>query len=82
MLQCCVVLQVHRRHHEREEYIAAAGFAQFSGMLSCAADWCTYSTKQTHYHCVVPECRHSTVGLAQMQAHKSKKHDAADDAKQ
>ena len=69
----CTV-QVHRRQHEREEYISRSGFVQYTGLTNCQMDWCTYSTKQTHYHCTVENCKHSTVGLAQMQAHKNKKH--------
>ncbi len=71
-------LQVHRRQHEREEYISRSGFVQFSGLSSCEVDWCTYNGKQTHYHCTAPDCKHSTVGLAQMEVHKNKRHQTAE----
>ena len=69
----------HRKHHERLEYLAANGFVKFTGAEDCGIVMCHYYRKQTHYHCMEPDCRFSALGPAQIAAHRQK-HISAENA--
>ena len=58
----------HRRHHQKQESIANAGFEKSTPGQSCSVPQCPYDGKQTHYHC--RKCGYAVLGLSQMEAHK------------
>ncbi|XP_036316947.1 zinc finger protein castor homolog 1 isoform X2 [Pipistrellus kuhlii] len=62
----------HRKHHGKQDVISAAGFRQFSSSADCAAPDCKYKLKCSHFHCTHPGCRHTVVGMSQMDSHKRK----------
>ncbi|XP_069774592.1 zinc finger protein castor homolog 1 isoform X2 [Narcine bancroftii] len=62
----------HRKHHGKQDVISAAGFCQFSSSLDCEVADCKYKLKCSHFHCTYPECRHTVVGMSQMDSHKRK----------
>ncbi|CAL8254474.1 unnamed protein product [Arctogadus glacialis] len=62
----------HRKHHGKQDVITAAGFCQFSSSVDCAVADCKYKLKCSHFHCTFPECRHTVVGMSQMDSHKRK----------
>ncbi|XP_048206176.1 zinc finger protein castor homolog 1 isoform X2 [Perognathus longimembris pacificus] len=64
----------HRKHHGKQDVISAAGFRQFSSSADCAVPDCKYKLKCSHFHCTHPGCRHTVVGMSQMDSHK-RKHD-------
>uniref|UniRef100_A0A2I3HQC4 Castor zinc finger 1 n=1 Tax=Nomascus leucogenys TaxID=61853 RepID=A0A2I3HQC4_NOMLE len=62
----------HRKHHGKQDVISAAGFCQFSSSADCAVADCKYKLKCSHFHCTFPGCRHTVVGMSQMDSHKRK----------
>lgn len=74
----------HRRQHSKLEYIRSAGFRKVANNEKCSiidesdngdnADTsrdepeCSYSLKQTHYHCLVCDC--SILSRAQLSSHR------------
>ena len=62
----------HRKHHGKQDVISAAGFCQFSSSADCAVPDCKYKLKCSHFHCTYPGCRHTVVGMSQMDSHKRK----------
>ncbi|KAM8787912.1 zinc finger protein castor homolog 1 isoform 2-T2 [Rhynchonycteris naso] len=62
----------HRKHHGKQDVISAAGFCQFSSSADCAMPDCKYKLKCSHFHCTYPGCRHTVVGMSQMDSHKRK----------
>ncbi|ELK28012.1 Zinc finger protein castor like protein 1 [Myotis davidii] len=60
----------HRKHHGKQDVISAAGFCQFSSSADCAVPDCKYKLKCSHFHCTYPGCRHTVVGMSQMDSHK------------
>lgn len=62
----------HRKHHGKQDVISAAGFCQFSSSTDCAVPDCKYKLKCSHFHCTYPECKHTVVGMSQMDSHKRK----------
>ncbi|CAL8238616.1 unnamed protein product, partial [Lota lota] len=62
----------HRKHHGKQDVISAAGFCQFSSSADCEVADCKYKLKCSHFHCTFPECRHTVVGMSQMDSHKRK----------
>uniref|UniRef100_A0A1B0CKL1 C2H2-type domain-containing protein n=1 Tax=Lutzomyia longipalpis TaxID=7200 RepID=A0A1B0CKL1_LUTLO len=63
----------HRRQHTKLEYIRLAGFRKVSNSENCMtqeADGaaCSYSGRQTHYHCLVCNC--SVLSRAQLTSHR------------
>ncbi|KAJ3587150.1 hypothetical protein NHX12_013540, partial [Muraenolepis orangiensis] len=62
----------HRKHHGKQDVISAAGFCQFSSSADCEVADCKYKLKCSHFHCTFPECKHTVVGMSQMDSHKRK----------
>ncbi|KAK6303070.1 hypothetical protein J4Q44_G00255240 [Coregonus suidteri] len=62
----------HRKHHGKQDVISAAGFCQFSCSIDCEVADCKYKLKCSHFHCTYPECKHTVVGMSQMDSHKHK----------
>ncbi|XP_076019583.1 zinc finger protein castor homolog 1 isoform X1 [Genypterus blacodes] len=62
----------HRKHHGKQDVISAAGFCQFSSSVDCEVTDCKYKLKCSHFHCTFPECKHTVVGMSQMDSHKRK----------
>ncbi|KAL1021153.1 hypothetical protein UPYG_G00009490 [Umbra pygmaea] len=62
----------HRKHHGKQDVISAAGFCQFSSSADCDVTDCKYKLKCSHFHCTYPECKHTVVGMSQMDSHKRK----------
>uniref|UniRef100_W5MHS6 Castor zinc finger 1 n=1 Tax=Lepisosteus oculatus TaxID=7918 RepID=W5MHS6_LEPOC len=62
----------HRKHHGKQDVISAAGFCQFSSSADCEVPDCKYKLKCSHFHCTYPECKHTVVGMSQMDSHKRK----------
>ncbi|XP_066528054.1 zinc finger protein castor homolog 1 isoform X3 [Hoplias malabaricus] len=62
----------HRKHHGKQDVISAAGFCQFSSSTDCEVADCKYKLKCSHFHCTYPECKHTVVGMSQMDSHKRK----------
>ncbi|XP_048471104.1 zinc finger protein castor homolog 1 isoform X2 [Rhincodon typus] len=62
----------HRKHHGKQDVISAAGFCQFSSSVDCEVPDCKYKLKCSHFHCTYPECKHTVVGMSQMDSHKRK----------
>uniref|UniRef100_UPI003AAA7811 zinc finger protein castor homolog 1 n=1 Tax=Centroberyx gerrardi TaxID=166262 RepID=UPI003AAA7811 len=62
----------HRKHHGKQDVISAAGFCQFSSSVDCEVVDCKYKLKCSHFHCTFPECKHTVVGMSQMDSHKRK----------
>ncbi|XP_037100750.1 zinc finger protein castor homolog 1 isoform X3 [Syngnathus acus] len=62
----------HRKHHGKQDVISAAGFCQFSSSVDCEVPDCKYKLKCSHFHCTFPECKHTVVGMSQMDSHKRK----------
>ncbi|XP_061114808.1 zinc finger protein castor homolog 1 isoform X3 [Conger conger] len=62
----------HRKHHGKQDVISAAGFCQFSSSVDCEVTDCKYKLKCSHFHCTYPECKHTVVGMSQMDSHKRK----------
>ncbi|XP_043532181.1 zinc finger protein castor homolog 1 isoform X4 [Chiloscyllium plagiosum] len=62
----------HRKHHGKQDVISAAGFCQFSSSVDCGVPDCKYKLKCSHFHCTYPECKHTVVGMSQMDSHKRK----------
>ncbi|XP_055857761.1 uncharacterized protein LOC129920506 [Episyrphus balteatus] len=76
----------HRRQHNKMEYIRMAGFRKVTNSEKCNSTFeatiptngnelpgtveCSYSQKQTHYHCLV--CDVSVLSRAQLGSHKHK----------
>ncbi len=60
----------HRKHHAKLLNIQAQGFEKFTGSQPCSKASCSYSARQTHYHCTQPFCQQVALGPAQMNAHK------------
>ncbi|XP_055922519.1 uncharacterized protein LOC129953387 isoform X2 [Eupeodes corollae] len=76
----------HRRQHNKMEYIRMAGFRKVTNSEKCDSTFettvatsgnelpgtaeCSYSQKQTHYHCLV--CDVSVLSKAQLSSHKHK----------
>lgn len=66
----------HRRQHNKLEYIRSAGFRKVSNNEKCTTviendltnGECSYSLKQTHYHCLV--CDLSVLSRAQLGSHR------------
>ncbi|KAM3617531.1 uncharacterized protein V6R79_007571 [Siganus canaliculatus] len=67
----------HRKHHGKQDVISAAGFCQFSSSVDCEVPDCKYKLKCSHFHCTFPECKHTVVGMSQMDSHK-RKHEKQD----
>ncbi|KAM4652571.1 zinc finger protein castor homolog 1 isoform 2-T2 [Discoglossus pictus] len=62
----------HRKHHGKQDVISAAGFCQFSSSTDCEVSDCKYKLKCSHFHCTYPSCKHTVVGMSQMDSHKRK----------
>ncbi|XP_015283313.1 PREDICTED: zinc finger protein castor homolog 1 [Gekko japonicus] len=62
----------HRKHHGKQDVISAAGFCQFSSSVDCEVSDCKYKLKCSHFHCTYPGCKHTVVGMSQMDSHKRK----------
>ncbi|KAM3922164.1 zinc finger protein castor homolog 1 isoform 4-T6 [Leptodactylus fuscus] len=62
----------HRKHHGKQDVISAAGFCQFSSSADCEVPECKYKLKCSHFHCTYPGCKHTVVGMSQMDSHKRK----------
>ncbi|NXV35475.1 CASZ1 protein, partial [Rissa tridactyla] len=62
----------HRKHHGKQDVISAAGFCQFSSSVDCEVPDCKYKLKCSHFHCTYPGCKHTVVGMSQMDSHKRK----------
>ncbi|XP_063292263.1 zinc finger protein castor homolog 1 isoform X3 [Pelobates fuscus] len=62
----------HRKHHGKQDVISAAGFCQFSSSADCDVPECKYKLKCSHFHCTYPSCKHTVVGMSQMDSHKRK----------
>ncbi|XP_075046342.1 zinc finger protein castor homolog 1 isoform X2 [Mixophyes fleayi] len=62
----------HRKHHGKQDVISAAGFCQFSSSADCEVPECKYKLKCSHFHCTYPSCKHTVVGMSQMDSHKRK----------
>ncbi|XP_077314113.1 zinc finger protein castor homolog 1 isoform X4 [Lithobates pipiens] len=62
----------HRKHHGKQDVISAAGFCQFSSSADCEVPDCKYKLKCSHFHCTYPGCKHTVVGMSQMDSHKRK----------
>ncbi|XP_053547450.1 zinc finger protein castor homolog 1 isoform X2 [Bombina bombina] len=62
----------HRKHHGKQDVISAAGFCQFSSSTDCDVADCKYKLKCSHFHCTYPSCKHTVVGMSQMDSHKRK----------
>ncbi|XP_051895463.1 zinc finger protein castor homolog 1, partial [Pristis pectinata] len=62
----------HRKHHGKQDVISAAGFCQFSSSVDCEVADCKYKLKCSHFHCTYPDCKHTVVGMSQMDSHKRK----------
>ncbi|KAG8434794.1 hypothetical protein GDO86_012949 [Hymenochirus boettgeri] len=62
----------HRKHHGKQDVISAAGFCQFSSSVDCEVSDCKYKLKCSHFHCTYPNCKHTVVGMSQMDSHKRK----------
>ncbi|XP_041062533.1 zinc finger protein castor homolog 1 [Carcharodon carcharias] len=62
----------HRKHHGKQDVISAAGFCQFSSSVDCEVPDCKYKLKCSHFHCIYPDCKHTVVGMSQMDSHKRK----------
>nr|XP_033777838.1 zinc finger protein castor homolog 1 isoform X2 [Geotrypetes seraphini] len=62
----------HRKHHGKQDVISAAGFCQFSSSTDCEVPDCKYKLKCSHFHCTYPSCKHTVVGMSQMDSHKRK----------
>ncbi|KAM9298787.1 zinc finger protein castor homolog 1 [Gastrophryne carolinensis] len=62
----------HRKHHGKQDVISAAGFCQFSSSADCEVADCKYKLKCSHFHCTYPNCKHTVVGMSQMDSHKRK----------
>ncbi|XP_077370826.1 zinc finger protein castor homolog 1 isoform X4 [Festucalex cinctus] len=62
----------HRKHHGKQDVISAAGFCQFSSSVDCKVPDCKYKLKCSHFHCTFPGCKHTVVGMSQMDSHKRK----------
>ncbi|XP_068094876.1 zinc finger protein castor homolog 1 isoform X3 [Hyperolius riggenbachi] len=62
----------HRKHHGKQDVITAAGFCQFSSSTDCEVPDCKYKLKCSHFHCTYPGCKHTVVGMSQMDSHKRK----------
>ncbi|XP_069804212.1 zinc finger protein castor homolog 1 isoform X6 [Dendropsophus ebraccatus] len=62
----------HRKHHGKQDVISAAGFCQFSSSVDCEVPDCKYKLKCSHFHCTYPSCKHTVVGMSQMDSHKRK----------
>ncbi|XP_069466060.1 zinc finger protein castor homolog 1 isoform X4 [Ambystoma mexicanum] len=62
----------HRKHHGKQDIIMAAGFCQFSSSVDCDVADCKYKLKCSHFHCTYPSCKHTVVGMSQMDSHKRK----------
>ncbi|XP_075459621.1 zinc finger protein castor homolog 1 isoform X3 [Ascaphus truei] len=62
----------HRKHHGKQDVISAAGFSQFSSSVDCEVPDCKYKLKCSHFHCTYPSCKHTVVGMSQMDSHKRK----------
>ncbi|XP_075762540.1 zinc finger protein castor homolog 1 isoform X2 [Pelodiscus sinensis] len=62
----------HRKHHGKQDLISAAGFCQFSSSVDCEVSDCKYKLKCSHFHCTYPGCKHTVVGMSQMDSHKRK----------
>ncbi|XP_072569461.1 zinc finger protein castor homolog 1 isoform X2 [Paramormyrops kingsleyae] len=62
----------HRKHHGKQDVISAAGFCQFSSSTDCEVADCKYKLKCSHFHCTFPDCKHTVVGMSQMDSHKRK----------
>ncbi|KAJ8257622.1 hypothetical protein GJAV_G00187800 [Gymnothorax javanicus] len=62
----------HRKHHGKQDVISAAGFCQFSSSADCEVADCKYKLKCSHFHCTYPDCKHTVVGMSQMDSHKRK----------
>ncbi|XP_059609765.1 zinc finger protein castor homolog 1-like isoform X2 [Phlebotomus argentipes] len=62
----------HRRQHTKLEYIRLAGFRKVSNSEKCSKEAndvsCSYSGRQTHYHCLVCNC--SVLSRAQLTSHR------------
>ncbi len=65
----------HRRQHSKMEYIRDAGFRKvannercLTGELDAQSGECSYSMKQTHYHCL--HCASSVLSRAQLGSHR------------
>ncbi|XP_055714453.1 zinc finger protein castor homolog 1-like [Phlebotomus papatasi] len=63
----------HRRQHTKLEYIRLAGFRKVSNSENCLSPeadgaTCSYSGRQTHYHCLVCNC--SVLSRAQLTSHR------------
>lgn len=65
----------HRRQHSKLEYIRDAGFRKVAnnerctaGELDAQSGECSYSMKQTHYHCL--RCGSSVLSRAQLGSHR------------
>ncbi|MGH0162918.1 UNVERIFIED_CONTAM: hypothetical protein FKN15_062981 [Acipenser sinensis] len=62
----------HRKHHGKQDVISAAGFCQFSSSTDCEVAECKYKLKCSHFHCTYLGCKHTVVGMSQMDSHKRK----------
>ena len=62
----------HRKYHAKMDNISSNGFQKFGSLQDCGMTMCTYSRKQTHYHCTHEGCNHAVLGPAQMAPHKLK----------
>ncbi|KAK1157325.1 hypothetical protein AOXY_G24963 [Acipenser oxyrinchus oxyrinchus] len=62
----------HRKHHGKQDVISAAGFCQFSSSADCEVAECKYKLKCSHFHCTYLGCKHTVVGMSQMDSHKRK----------
>ena len=62
----------HRKYHTKMDNISNNGFQKFGSLQGCGMTMCSYSRKQTHYHCMHDGCNHAVLGPAQMAPHKLK----------
>ena len=62
----------HRKHHAKLDSINSQGFQKYSITEDCKVNVCPYVGKQSHFHCLVEDCRTPVLGPAQMASHKVK----------
>ncbi|XP_076451694.1 zinc finger protein castor homolog 1-like [Babylonia areolata] len=62
----------HRKYHAKMDNISKNGFQKSGALQACGVLMCSYSRKQTHYHCTHEGCNHAVLGPAQMAPHKLK----------
>ena len=72
-------VQAHRKHHQKQEAISAQGFLKVMASETCsfqASDSCSYSGRQTHYHCLQDDgnCKFIAHGQQAIVGHNKSTH--------